>query len=203
MKRLLCLAVAVLLASPALSLPTAAAPGAAVAKATPLPRDSVYQLAAPLTDQHGRKFDWRARRGSPQVVTMFYTSCQYICPLIVDSGKAIEKSLTPAERARVGLLLISMDPKRDTPAALMAVATKRKLDTARWTLARPAADDVRSIAGVLGIRYRELADGEFNHTSALVLLDANGRILARTEQIGSRPDPEFVAAVRRAASSKP
>ena len=131
---------------------------------------------------------------------MFYTSCQYICPLIVDSGKAIEKSLAPAERARVGLLLISMDPKRDTPAALMSVATKRKLDPARWTLARPAPDDVRSIAGVLGIRYRELADGEFNHTSALVLLDADGRILARTEQIGSRPDPEFVAAVRRAAA---
>ena len=203
MKRLLCIAVAVLLASPALSVPSVAAPKAAAAKATPLPRDSVYQLAAPLTDQNGRKFDWRARRGSPQVVTMFYTSCQYICPLIIDSGKAIEKSLTPAERARVGLLLISMDPKRDTPAALTVVATKRKLDPARWTLARPAPGDVRSIAGVLGIRYRELADGEFNHTSALVLLDADGRILARTEQIGSRPDPEFVAAVRRAAAAKP
>ena len=202
MKRLMCIAVAVLLASPALSLPSVAAPRVAAAKATPLPRDSVYQLAAPLTDQNGRKFDWRARRGNPQVVTMFYTSCQYICPLIVDSGKAIEKSLTPAERARVGLLLISMDPKRDTPAALTVVATKRKLDPAHWTLARPAPGDVRSIAGVLGIRYRELADGEFNHTSALILLDADGRILARTEQIGSRPDPEFVAAVRRAAGAK-
>lgn len=195
MKRLFCIAVAALLASPALAAPKA--------KPSPLPRDSVYQLAAPLTDQHGRKFDWRTRRGSPQVVTMFYTSCQYICPLIVDSGKAIEKSLAPAERARIGLLLVSMDPKRDTPAALLSVATKRKLDTARWTLARPAPGDVRAIAGVLGIRYRELADGEFNHTSALILLDADGRILARTEQIGSRPDPEFVAAVRRAAAAKP
>jgi len=193
---IVCLAVAVaaLLASSALAAPKAAS------KPTPLPRDSVYQLAVPLTDQHGRKFDWRARRGSPQVVTMFYTSCQYICPLIVDSGKAIEKSLAPAERARIDLLLISMDPKRDTPAALMSVATKRKLDPARWTLASPAQDNVRAIAGVLGIRYRALADGEFNHTSALILLDANGRILARTEQIGSRPDPEFVAAVRRAAA---
>ena len=189
-----CLLVAALLASPALAAPKAAA------KATPLPRDSVYQLAAPMTDQHGRKFDWRARRGSPQVVTMFYTSCQYICPLIVDSGKAIEKSLSPAERGRIDLLLISMDPKRDTPPALLSVATQRKLDTARWTLASPAPDNVRTIAGVLGIRYRALADGEFNHTSALILLDADGRILARTEQIGSRPDPEFVAAVRRAAA---
>ena len=45
-------------------------------------------------------------------------------------------------------------------------------------------------------RYRELADGNFNHTSALVLLDAKGRIVARTEQVGAKPDPEFVKAVR-------
>ena len=198
MKRLLCIAVAALLASPALSLPTFAAPRAAAAKATPLPRDSVYQLAAPLTDQDGRKFDWRARRGNPQVVTMFYTSCQYICPLIVDSGKAIEHALTPAEQKRIGITLISMDPARDTPQALAAVVAKRKLDTRRWTLASPRKEDVREVAGVLGVRYRELADGEFNHSSALVLLDAEGRVLARTEKVGSQPDPEFVAEVRRA-----
>ena len=177
----------------------AAAVHKTASRTAPLPRDSVYQLTAPMVDQHGRRFDWRARRGAPQIATMFYTSCQTICPLIVDSGKGIEKSLMPAERARVGLLLISMDPKRDTPAALLKVATARKLDTTRWTLARPAAGDVRAIAGVLGVRYRELADGEFNHTSALVLLDAQGRILARTEKVGSRPDPEFLAAVRKAA----
>ena len=59
---------------------------------------------------------------------------------------------------------------------------------------------MRSVAALLGIRYRPLADGEFNHTSALVLLDAEGRIVARTEQVGSKPDPEFVAAVRKAAA---
>ena len=58
------------------------------------------------------------------------------------------------------------------------------------------------IAGVLGIRYRALADGEFNHTSALVLLDAHGRELARTEKLGGTPDPAFIAAVRKATSAK-
>ncbi|MEO8366395.1 MAG: SCO family protein, partial [Pseudoxanthomonas sp.] len=135
------------------------------------------------------------------LVAMFYTSCQYICPLIVDSGKAVERALAPAERERLGILLVSMDPKRDDPAALMSIVNKRKLDRARWTLASPAPGDVREIAGVLGVRYRALADGEFNHTSALVLLDADGRILARTEQMGSKPDPEFVAAVRLAAAA--
>ena len=165
--------------------------------ATPLPKDSVYQLPLPLTDQHGRTTDWRSHRGQPQVVAMFYTSCQYICPLIVDSGKAVEHALTPAEQAKLGILLISMDPKRDTPAALMTVAKQRKLDPAHWSLASPRANDVRSVAGVLGVRYRQLADGEFNHTSALLLLDRDGRIVARTEKIGSVVDPEFIAAVHR------
>ncbi|MCY7355581.1 MAG: SCO family protein [Lysobacter sp.] len=169
---------------------------------TPLPKDSVYQLPMQLTDQHGKSWDWRGKRGEPQVVAMFYTSCPYICPLIVDSGKAVEHALTPAERARLGILLISMDPKRDTPAALLSVASKRKLDSARWSLASPKADAVRSVAGVLGVRYRALADGEFNHTSALVLLDRDGRIVARTEKIGSRVDAEFLAAVRVALAAR-
>jgi protein SCO1/2 len=178
----------------ALTLSQVALPAAPAA----LPADSVYQLPLRLTDQAGRSYDWSTRRGKPQLVAMFYTSCQYICPLIVDSGKAMEKHLTPAQQRNLGILLVSMDPARDTPRALQAVVEKRRLDTGRWTLASPPPGQVRALAGVLGIRYRQLADGEFNHTSALVLLDADGRILARTEQMGSRPDPEFLAAVRKA-----
>ena len=179
-----------------------AAPAAAPATASPLPKDSVYQLPLPLTDQHGKTSDWRHHRGKPQVVAMFYTSCQYICPLIVDSGKAVEHALTPAEQAKLGFLLISMDPKRDTPVALMRIAKQRKLDPARWSLASPRDEDVRGVAGVLGVRYRQLADGEFNHTSALVLLDRDGRIVTRTEKIGGAVDPEFIKAVRRVVAAR-
>ena len=193
MKRLLCVLTALSLATSALAAPQPA----------PLPRDSVYQLPVQLTDHTGQKFAWSRLRGKPQVVSMFYTSCQYICPLIVDSVKAVEKNLTPAERKQLGIVLISMDRERDTPDALKAVANKRKFDPTRWTLASPLPSKVRSVAGVLGIRDRALADGEFNHTSALVLLDTQGRILARTEQMGSRPDPEFLAAVRRATAHNP
>jgi protein SCO1/2 len=188
-----------LLLLPALLL--SAAPAMAATPA-PLPRDSVYQLPLQLTDQHGTRFEWGALRGKPRVMSMFYTSCQYICPLIVDSGKAVEKNLDAAQRQRLGIVLISMDPAHDTPAALQHVVTERGLDAAHWTLAAPPAQDVRSVAGVLGVRYRQLADGSFNHNSVLLLLDADGRILARTEQVGSRPDPEFLAAVRAATTAK-
>lgn len=167
-----------------------------VSTQAPLPSDSVYQLPLPLTDQHGVTHDWRARRGQPQVVAMFYGACPDMCPLTIDGGKAVEHALSPAERRRLQLLYISLDPQRDTPATLAALASKRGLD-AQWSLAIPRVQDVRSVAGVLGVRYRRLADGQFNHTSALLLLDRDGRIVARTERIGGAADADFMASVHQ------
>jgi len=167
-----------------------------------LPGDSAYRLADTYTDQAGRDFTLADGRGKVRLVAMFYTSCRYVCPLIVDSAKGVEHALTPEERARLHVLLVSLDPARDDPAALKQVFDKRRLPADRWTLARTEAAGVRRLAAVLGIRYRPLADGEFNHTSALVLIDGEGRILARTETLGSVPDPAFLAAVK-AALAKP
>jgi protein SCO1/2 len=171
------------------------------APAADLPGDSVYRLTDVYTDQDGRAFRLADGRGKVRLATMFYTSCPYICPLIIDSAKGVEHALTPEERGRLAILLVSLDPARDDPAALKRIAAKRKLDPARWTLARTEAAGVRRTAAVLGIRYRALADGEFNHSSALVLLDGEGRVLARTEQLGAVPDPAFLAAVKAALAA--
>jgi protein SCO1/2 len=179
--------------------------GLAAATAAParadLPGDSVYQLTASFTDSSGRPLEWSDLQGKPRIATMFYTSCRYICPLVVDSLRAIERQLTPAERERLGFVLISMDPARDTPEVLAKLMSERRLNAAHWALLQPRPDDLRGIAGILGIRYRALADGEFNHTTALVLLDADGRILARSEQLGADADPAFLAAVHAAAAA--
>ena len=98
----------------AIALLGVAATVAAAQPAPALPTDSIYQLPLPLTDSHGKTADWRTLRGKPRLVSMFYTSCQYICPLIVESGKAVERQLTPAQQQHLGVVLISMDPARDT-----------------------------------------------------------------------------------------
>ncbi len=180
-----------------------AQPDTACAVEAALPSDSVYQLDAMLVDQSARPLRFRDLRGKPRLVTMIYTQCKYVCPMIVDSVKAVERGLTPAERLRIGFVLISMDPKRDTPDALQEVMTTRRLNPAAWTLLRPEETGLRGIAGVLGVRYRALADGEFNHTTELVLLDADGRILARSAQIGGKADPDLLAAVRAALTRQP
>jgi protein SCO1 len=167
--------------------------------AQPLPGDSVYQLPVQLTGQDGRQQMMSARRGRPQLMTMFYTSCQMVCPLIIDSLRLTRNALDPAVRSQVDLLAVSFDPARDDVAALRRYADKRKLDPRFWTLARAEPAQVRQLSGVLGLQYRQLPDGDFNHSSELILLDAEGRIAARTSVIG-RLDPAFVKAIGETVS---
>ena len=63
------------------------------------------------------------------------------------------------------------------------------------------AETVRRLAAVLDVRYRQLESGDFNHTSALLLLDGAGRILARTDRLSSTPDPQFITALRAALAA--
>jgi protein SCO1/2 len=51
-----------------------------------LPGDSVYQLDATLTDQLGRSVKLDAAHGQPVLVSMFYTSCQFVCPMLIDAA---------------------------------------------------------------------------------------------------------------------
>jgi protein SCO1/2 len=132
---------------------------------------------------------------------MFYTSCPYVCPLVIDTLKKTQAELAPEERAKLQVLLVSFDPERDSVERLKEVFDQRKIDAATWTLARTPAPSVRKLAAVLGIQYRALADREINHSTALVLLDPDGRAIARTEQIGA-VDPEFVAALKRALAAR-
>lgn len=166
-----------------------------------LPPDSVYHLDIALTDQNGIGQRLADRRGQVQIVTLFYASCPYVCPMTISTLKTTEAKLTPEQRLRLHILMVSLDPQRDSVSALQRLAQERTLDASRWTLARAASGDVRRLAAVLGVQYRQLTDGEFNHSTILVLLDPDGRIVARSTQL-AKPDPDFTAAVQRALSAR-
>ena len=166
-----------------LTLPVWSAPQ----KVTPLPANSIYQLSVPFTDQLGRTSKLEDWRGKPVMISMFYSSCQFVCPRIVEALKRTEEGLA----IKVPVLMVSFDPVRDDTAALKAMADERHIDAKRWTLARTDARNVRKLAAMLGIQYRELPSGEFNHSSVIVLLDAEGRVVGKTATLGEA-DPAFV-----------
>lgn len=168
---------------------------AAPLHAQSLPGDSVYHLPAATQDADGDPVAWSALRGQVRVVSMFYTHCHLMCPLILENAKSVQKQLTPDERRRLGVVMVSLDPARDTLAAMREVAQRHRVPDG-WRFLTPAENDVRAIASVLDVRYRFRDDGSINHTSVLVLLDAEGRIRARSEVNDAAADPAFLIQIK-------
>ena len=167
------------------------------AAAAPLPVDSIYHLNAQLHDQNGARQTLAATTGRVTFVTMFYSNCDNVCPLIIETLKITEAAIGEAQRGQLRATLISLDPAHDTPVRLKALAAQRGIDESRWSLLSTDARSVRKIAAVLGIQYRMLPGGQFNHASVLLLLDREGRILARTSKLGA-VDANFAAAAQKA-----
>jgi protein SCO1/2 len=107
----------------------------------------------------------------------------------------MESELSDAERADLRVLTISIDPERDTPMKLRETMERHSADASRWSMVRSDPGDLRAIAGVFGVRYKQLPDGEFNHTTRIVLLDREGTQVASTEQLG-RLDAMFLEAIK-------
>lgn len=169
----------------------------------PVTDQSLYQLDSTWTSDVGREVKLGVLRGRVQVVAMFFSHCEYACPIIIEDMKRIERALPAALRDRVDFLLVSFDTERDTPEALRAFRVNRKLATAHWTLLRGREDDVRELAALLGINYQRDARGQFAHSNVIHLLNAEGEVIA--QQTGLNKDgAEIVTAIERAlAASKP
>jgi len=163
----------------------------------PVPSDrSLYQLSATWTSDDERELTLGTLRGGPQVLALFFASCEYACPILVHEMQQIEGALPAGLREKVGFTIVSIDPERDTSAALRAYRERMHLTSKRWTLLRGNADDVREIAALLGVNYRRDARGQFAHTSLITVLNADGEIVA--QQPGSGADVGAIIAALNA-----
>lgn len=111
------------------------------------------------------------------MVSLIFSRCQYSCPVIIKDLQDFEAKLTEAERGKMRVLLISLDPSHDTPEVLRAFAEQRGIDLTRWTLLNGGEAQVRMLSVALNDRYKATGKGEFSHGSGSTLLDAQGRII--------------------------
>lgn len=161
---------------------------------------SIYQMNMDIENQSGKTFKLSDMAGAPLIISMFYTSCDGACPLIINNIKALERRLTPDEKKKVRVLLVSFDPDTDKVDVLKATAKKHRIDESRWTMARMPASRVEDLAAVLGIKYKKLNARTINHTSVISIVGPDGQILKQTEQFAADVD-ELVAALKGASSS--
>jgi protein SCO1/2 len=66
----------------------------------------------------GKDFTLSGLPEKVKLVFFGYTSCPDICPLTLSSLQNVYEQLSSPERADVAVVLISVDPQRDTPARL-------------------------------------------------------------------------------------
>ena len=145
---------------------------------------SLYQTESKWTTDANKQIKLADLKGRPQVIVMFFASCQYACPILVHDLSRIEAALKPELRGKVGFTLASFDTRRDTPEALAKFRATRNLSATNWTLLHGESDDVLELAALLGVKYKEEATGQFAHSNIITVLNADGEIVHQLVGLG-------------------
>ncbi len=177
-------------------LPPCCRPLAAQTKCTD---KSLFLLDSTWTSDTGRRVKLGVLRGKPQVIAMFFASCQFTCPLTVCDMQRIEAALPANLRTNTDFLLVSFDSVRDTPAALKAYRAKLELSNQNWTLLRGDPDDVRELAALLGVIYKKDASGDFTHSNIITVLNAEGEIVFQQPGL-NLPTDEIISKLKTLSS---
>lgn len=124
--------------------------------------------AVPLTDQYGRELRLADAVGERIVVMGFvYTHCTTVCPVISAILQKVQAQLGERVGAEVGLLSISVDPLRDSPARLLEYSRAYQSGPGwRWLTGEVAAVD--EVLRGLGVRSADFA----SHPPTLLVGDA-------------------------------
>ncbi len=132
-----------------------------------------------LVDQDGRTVTSDSLKGKPTLIYFGFTYCPDVCPtslLLMET--AIEK-LGPDAASKVNLVLITIDPERDTPALLKGYVTNFGPTFIGLT---GTPEQVAAAARAYRVYYQKVPgkDGGpylMDHSSIVYLLDRNGRFV--------------------------
>ncbi len=162
-------------------LPAACSPGTAPAR----PPLEGAKIGGPFTliDQNGRTVTERNFAGKYRIVYFGYTYCPDVCPTDaqhIGAGLRLIEQSAPAIAAKIVPIFITVDPARDTPAALKSFTAAFHPRMVGLT-GSPAA--IAATAKAFAVYYRKgevAADGGYtvDHSSVAYLMDPDGKPLA-------------------------
>ncbi len=128
--------------------------------------------ATTLIDQHGRALSLTAMHGRPVIVTFAFAHCPTVCPRVVGDALAARSLLggTPA------VVIVTLDPWRDTPSRLPAIADRWQLPEGTHVLSG-APDQVDRALNLWRVpRTRNKKTGDILHPALVYVVDGKGRI---------------------------
>lgn len=130
-----------------------------------------------LVDQHGAAVTLDRFRGRPLLVGFAYAHCETVCPRVVSDVLRARQAM--GADAPAGLI-VTLDPLRDTPSRLPAMAAQWHVD-AETLVASGTVEDVDGMLDAWGVaRQRDPLTGEVTHPALVIVVDADGIIRHRT-----------------------
>ena len=154
-----------------------------------------------LVDQDNQPFGADRLRGGWSFVFFGFTSCPDVCPVTMSALAQTRKLLADLpEPSRPRVVMISVDPERDTPERLAAYVKGFDPAFVGATGAKPAIDELAQRMGVL-VATRPLDGGNYtvDHSTSVFLVGPDGALRA----LFSAPhEPDKIAAdYRRIAAA--
>jgi len=153
--------------------------GPTLAKATLL--DPARPLPpAQFVDQDGKPFGVEQLRGHWSILFFGFTHCPDVCPTTLALLAQVEKKLTDLPSAQQPhIVLVSVDPQRDTPEQLAKYLKSFSPTFSGLTGEQQAVHDFTLQMGV-PVAISPLPDGSYtvDHSAAIFVVDPNGALRA-------------------------
>jgi protein SCO1/2 len=128
-----------------------------------------------LIDQHGDTVALDRLAGRLAIVTFAFAHCTTVCPVTVRAARSAARRLTEQGRP-AELLVVTLDPWRDTPARLPSIAAEWKLEPGMHVLSGEQADVERVLTRWRVPRVRNPATGDITHPTMVYVVAGNGRL---------------------------
>lgn len=126
-----------------------------------------------LIDQDGETVSLEYFKGRVVIVAFAFAHCTTICPAIVQTVKNAADTFSELP---VSLLLITLDPWRDTPSSLPSLAKRWKLGKNQHLLSGNIEAVEKTIADYNVATSRNEKDGDITHPAIVYILSPNGEI---------------------------
>ncbi len=145
---------------------------------------SIYQLPSQWTTQKGDQIEFKDLEGQTLVVVMIYTACRTACPRLVADMRGIEGAVKNQTKDPVKYILVSIDPKNDTPDRLLTFAKENGMDGNQWIFLQGTDESTRDFANILAVKYKEISPMDFSHSNIISVFDKKGILQYQKEGLG-------------------
>lgn len=160
---------------------------------------SIYNLPSAWTNQNNEEVKLVDFKGDVLVMVMIYTSCKAACPRLVADMRNIEERLPENTNGKVKMILLSIDPKTDTPERLKEFAKENFMDKEPWEFLTSTEDNTREFAAVLAVNYKKISPLDFSHSNIISVFNKDGEMIFQQEGLGVNSDAT-VEQIKKAVS---